>query len=170
MGAARVGIKGRSAAGMGWDRAGTNVASRRPRTANDTNRGERVRRARAARAGGLGARGWADQITKKGPWIDGLPVVARQDGDRPTHCAKKNRYSKIAIQKCQIAIQKSDVATQISTDPYKNTEKHREKVTKLPIAPCPSNPLGSAKTDQLEQLNSGIPYVSSILAEAHSAR
>ena len=71
------------------------------------------------------------------------------------HCAKKNRYSKTAIQKCQIAIQKSDVATQISTDPYKHTEKHREKVTKLPLAPCPSNPLGSAKTDQLEQLNSG---------------
>ena len=135
MGAVRVGVKGRSAAGMGWDRAGTNVASRRPRTENDTNRGERVRRARAARAGGLGARGWADQITKKGPWIDGLPVVARQDGDRPTHCAKKNRYSKIAIQKCQTAIQKSDVATQISTDPYKNTDKDREKVTKLLIAP-----------------------------------
>ena len=94
-----------------------------------------MRRARAARAGGLGARGWADQITKKGPWIDGLPVVARQDGDRPTHCAKKNRYSKIAIQKCQTAIQKSDVATQISTDPYKNTDKDREKVTKLLIAP-----------------------------------
>ena len=136
MGAVRVGVKGRSAAGMGWDRAGTNVASRRPRTENDTNRGERVRRARAARAGGLGARGWADQITKKGPWIDGLPVVARQDGDRPTHCAKKNRYSKIAIQKCQTAIQKSDVATQISTDPYKNTDKDREKWTKLPIAPA----------------------------------
>ena len=99
MGAVRVGVKGRSAAGMGWDRAGTNVASRRPRTENDTNRGERVRRARAARAGGLGARGWADQITKKGPWIDGLPVVARQDGAATDsgliHIARR----KIAIQK-----------------------------------------------------------------------
>ena len=134
MGAARVGVKGRSAAGMGWDRAGTNVASRRPRTENDTNRGERVRRARAARAGGLGARGWADQITKKGPWIDGLrlPVVARPKTDslREEKPLFKNRYSKMSNR-----YSKKDVATQISTDPYKNTEKHREKVTKLPIRP-----------------------------------
>ena len=94
MGAVRVGVKGRSAAGMGWDRAGTNVASRRPRTENDTNRGERVRRARAARAGGLGARGWADQITKKGPWIDGLPVV-----DVKTATDRLIARRKIAIQK-----------------------------------------------------------------------